>query len=336
MTPYGYHLFKRVGVGFTIVGESVYTAFMVQIRFNKLAQQYFFISTLTAWHFSCNQEHRALWLKRLPPLSKNDKDQLKKIAKIFKKYGFNSVYPSYYLGSAFYDYPQNRVWKQVQVMTSQEDYLIIQEIFQHFQASFDTLWDESVGKLSKIAEKMIALSESPQCKKIEHLLQCLFGVESIQFDIVLLLVPEGAQSIGGSANTNQHVITVEINHLRRVTDALLIAYHEYAHHLWKSLRIRLSLPQNMRGQIKKIPMFNTQGISSAWEEYIIRTLLPDGYLATKMITRPKPADAIEKRVITQARPLIIQYLQEQKPIDKTYAYFVLDYIVDSKDKGGSY
>jgi hypothetical protein len=58
-----------------------------KFKISKLANQFFFISNLSEWHFSCRQFYNQEWLKQTEPLTDNEKQILKE----FKKSSANMV-----------------------------------------------------------------------------------------------------------------------------------------------------------------------------------------------------------------------------------------------------
>jgi len=59
-----------------------------KIKYTKLGNQFFFISNLTNWHFSCEKEYNEIWFKKIGNLNEEEKKVLKQFAKILNKYGF--------------------------------------------------------------------------------------------------------------------------------------------------------------------------------------------------------------------------------------------------------
>ena len=114
----------------------------IKIINNRIINKYFYISTLSQWHFCCEPQFKELWLKDDIPLSKQEKEALKIFSKISKKYGFTTPKgKNVYLGIPFITSPISKIWANVKKWVKRQDFEQLQDIFKIFRQCFKKVWD---------------------------------------------------------------------------------------------------------------------------------------------------------------------------------------------------
>lgn len=307
-----------------------------EVKSNKTSQFFFYLSNLSNWHFSCRPEYNKVWLKKFGPLNHEEKNVLKKLVPIFKKYGFDYKSTSHFLGKAFIDFPEKEIWKQVKALVNEEEFGILKSAFAVFEDKFGILWEKDVSLLTSLTEEVKnRLRNNMGIKKIIQALEVLFGNKVKNITIHIFAIPD-IHIIGGGANTKQGIITLELGNKRSVRDGISVALHEVAHHLFRQTAPKLSkrnISKNEAKKMLKIPLFREQGFNSAWEELIILSLLPDGvlkmFLTNKTITIKQKMPEIESQsdlenfLAKTMKNSCLYYINKKKLIDQEYFNLVL-------------
>ena len=124
----------------------------IKCRISKLANQFFFISTLAAWHHSCRKEDREEWLRMTGKLSAKEEKALISFSRLMQtKYGFQ--YKGRYLGEIFYKHTEQTAWPALKKFAEQkEDYVLIKDIFSLFGNRFEKAWKKRRMSSLKILE----------------------------------------------------------------------------------------------------------------------------------------------------------------------------------------
>lgn len=322
-----------------------------KFKISKLANQFFFISNLSEWHFSCRKNYNKEWLKQTGPLNKKEKKALDDFRKIIKNYGFthDKNRRSVYLGQIFFICPENQIWEKLERFVEENEFKKIQQIFKVFQPRFEKIWNnkslnERVGKVKKSLTKQ-------NIKSLFKNLYQLLPNKSLprDFMVVSIISPLKGKYItaAGGANLDNHHITLEIPWLKLNTWELEhstgVLAHEIAHILFRLSNLRNIIQMT----IKKFraPMFIKplkRSMIELIEELVISSMIPSGYLAQKYY-KFKPVNMFSEsfkdiyqevlklrqrrlanthRVfryfIWQLYPLAAYYLKSNKKIDKFF------------------
>lgn len=277
-----------------------------KFKISKLANQFFFISNLAKWHFSCRKDYNFEWMRQIGPLNKKEIKALNKFRKIIKDYGFthNKENKSKYLGQIFFLYSEKEIWGKLEEFVKKDEFKKIKEIFEIFQPHFQKIWS---GKYVKILSTQIKhlknYLNNPKNNKLFNELEKIFGnIKSPQeFIIVAIASPRKGDGItaAGGANIGHKHITLEIPALKNNTwefeYSVGILAHEIGHiFLRKSKHItiilnaikNLGLPKQLSPNIQ--PRYSTLEFIT---ELIIESLAPYGYLSQKYF-KFKPLDII--------------------------------------------
>lgn len=319
----------------------------IKIKYNKLAQSYFYLSNLSNWHFSCVSQYGDAWLDQLGGLNTEEKKLLNKFKRIHEKYGFDDKHSNRYLGKSFINPPKEAsIWRGVKNLVNRDEYLILRKVFAVFESRLDILWKNDEGRLKEAQRVLEREFESAESKKAQEILEKLFGQVVDEMVIHVFAIPLNAVSPAGGANTKEGVVTLELRSDQDVREGFFIVLHELTHYLIKKLKIQFDESLIKNGRIlRQIPLFEQQGDSSGWEEAVLICFLPDGYIKNwlsgnnpekKRKLDIKSREDLEDYLIFQSYHKIGEYLDKNKVIDQEFANFVLDqsmeFIVQSSDK----
>lgn len=307
-----------------------------KVKSNKTSQFFFYLSNLSNWHFSCRPEYNKVWLKKVGPLNYEEKNILKKLVPVFKKYGFDDKKTNHFLGKVFIDFPEKEIWKRVKILVNENEFKILKSAFAVFKDKLDILWKKDADLLKKLTKEIKRkLKNDDRIKKIIQAIETFFGNKIENITIHIFVIPD-INIIGGGANTKQRVITLELSNKKSVDDGILVALHEVAHHLFYQTTLKLSkgnISKKEVRQLLKIPLFQEQGLSSGWEELIILSLLPDGVLKTlfmnkSIATEQKKLDIksrsdLEKFLSKAITGIYLDYFKNKKTIDYEYINLIL-------------
>lgn len=309
----------------------------ITTKYNRTAQQFFFLSNLAEWHFSCNQTYNKLWLQITGHLNQKEKAILNKLVPIFKKYDFDDENTNHYLGKPFIDYEEVEIWNNVAKWVNKEEFETLKLACKTFEDKFDVLWQKDKDKLKILSKKLDEKINKLKIKNVFEILENLF-VKIDDIIIHVFAIPAKSPSPAGGANTRKGVITLELGGNRDIKDGILIALHEIAHQLFRQTNISISkiendLSQKEKEQLFSMPLFKEQGSSSALEEIALIPFLPDGVLKLHITGKQQAIklkkkldinkrDDLENFLIYNAQELACDYINSKKKIDQNYVKFV--------------
>jgi len=324
------------------------------IKVSKLANQFFFISNLSEWHFSCDVKYNEKWVEMTDLLDKQEETALKNFCKIIQKYGFqhDKNWKSKYIGQYFYLHSEKQAWEELKKAVTENESNDLKEIFEIFNSRFEKIW-----KLKDQDNRIETLDQSLKDKNYKSLLddtEKIFGnSKNNKVDIIILFSPLGCDETGsGSANIGSGHITFKVPELKvdtwQMDYTIGVLAHEIAHMLFRKNKgenlildviKKLKLPL----EIENVSMKSTVSIMN---ETITESFVPFGYLGQKYsktniapllldnldkgqiavndFKKGKQIDhrcyrQLSKYLVWQLYPLAIQYGRNKKPIDK---YFV--------------
>lgn len=268
-----------------------------EFKISKLANQFFFISNLSEWHFSCRPSYNKKWLKITGPLSKAEKNALAEFKKIITKYGFTRKREkdkSKYLGQIFFLYSKKESWEKLGKFVKKTEFKKIKEIFKILQPRFNKIWNDRFEKILIVQVKYLKnYLNNPKNNRLFDDLKKILGNEKSpqEFTVIAIASPlkgDGITAAGG-ANIGDKHITLEIpilkNNSWEFEYSIGILAHEIGHiFLRKSKHIttilnaikKLGLPKQLSSSIQ--PIYSTLEFIT---ELIIESLAPYGYLSQK-------------------------------------------------------
>lgn len=277
-----------------------------KICYTKLGNQFFFVSNLAEWHFSCRKKYNEKWIKQTGLLNKREKKALKDFKAIIKKYGFGIKNgKKIYLGIPFITPSSSQIWEKVKNWTGESRQEELKKIFEIFEPRFEKIWAVSVDQLGKTKQ---ILEETLGNKKTDEILKTfsnLYGnngeINKKILKIYLFSIPS-EDSIGGGANLGLGKITIESSGIKKenLFRVLPIIFHEIAHLFEKRCFRPLlkkwvnSLNEDEKKQVKKAKIYQEiKSLETILNETIVSSLLPEGYLSEKFFGI-KIKDRIEK------------------------------------------
>ncbi|MBU1137270.1 hypothetical protein KKD72_02825 [Patescibacteria group bacterium] len=310
-----------------------------KIKYTKLGNQFFFISNLAEWHFSCRTHYNEKWIKEGGPLSYQEKKALKEFGRIMKKYTFRQKNKTdVYLGIPFITFPNTLAWERVERWVNKKEYLKIKEIFNVFSVRFKKNWLAGYKELKKAKLKLEKELNKKKNIEILRILSNLFSnKELLNEDIeIYLLISPSKTGMGGGANIGPESITFECSDIKKddLPRALLIIFHEISHLFErKELNSLLkkyinNLNKKEKEKIKKSKIYQEiKDFEIIINEMIVSSLLPEGYLSERLTGKK-----IIKLIVRKQRTfknlryygayylysLVREYIKRQKPLDEIF------------------
>ncbi len=265
-----------------------------KFKISKLANQFFFISNLSEWHFSCRKDYNQEWLKWTWPLTDKEQKGLEDFKKIMENHGFirNRMWKTKYMGQYFYiNQKESDVWNNLKKSIDNNDFKKIKNIFNVFTPRFEKIWKRSQKNLSKEISYFKQYLKSKEGVKFFKDLRSFINPKSRlnKFKIVVISSPLKGEAVtaAGSANLNNEHVTFEIPQLKfnswEFEYSVGILAHEIGHILLddsggykiiKGLIKKLKLPKFIFENIE--PKFSTHEFIN---ELLIELFVPYGYLA---------------------------------------------------------
>lgn len=321
---------------------------------SKIGNQFFFISNLSEWHFSCRKRYNSFWLTETGKLSKTEKRYLKVLKKIIAEYHL-----SRYLGVPFFTKPEKKVWNEAAKILTKNEYRIFKKIFTVFEQRFNKIWNPIV--LKQNAEILQDELNKKYYKKIQKDLKIFLGENRIkQANIYLLKHPAENWYLAGGANIGARKLTLECNELRpneaSVELAAATVYHEFIHLAYQE-KIEKEIDKIIAGTKLEqtiLPLIQKRSLKEILSEIIISSLFSRGYLADKYL-HYQPYKKIKKQnkeyakiykqfkegkltdfdilcvyFIYKLYPLTKKYIKNKKQLDENYIKTILKYLIIKK------
>ena len=321
----------------------------IDCRISKSANEFFYISTLAAWHYSCRKDVRDVWLRRTGMFTPKEEKALALFSELMRtKYGFQSQ--KTYLGGVFYKNTERTVWRALKkFVKSPEDYKLFKNIFSTFHERFEKEWKKTNTTSLKLLER--ELQKKPVDEFLDTTAAIFGGGEAVKHTIVLIILfsPLGSdQTAAGSANIEGNFITLELPVLKKNTwqlsYSLAVLGHEIGHRYFAARNgdalIKKTMKQLHLGDQYNILPFSThvilnEAITSAFsplgalgQSYFSHELAPLFFGSMKKITAVEQF-RIDKKIIPyygylelwfawKLFPLSTEYIRQRKQIDKKF------------------
>jgi hypothetical protein len=262
------------------------------IKYTKLGNQFFFISNLTEWHFSCRKDYNDIWLLKTGPLDKKEKVALREFKKIIKKYGF--IYrknKSIYLGKIFYMHQEKEIWQTLKKFVNKDEFDKIKNIFEIFTPRFEKIWKlyELYFKRLNVIKKSLNLKRNKELfNKLEFIINRKRKINKI--NVVMLFSPHGTNATGaGGANLGEKYVTLEVPDLKlnswQTDYSVGILAHEIGHILFNKNKYRNIITKLIKKERLTEKKYNNldpkRPLSEIIEEIVLESLVPFGALAQK-------------------------------------------------------
>jgi len=271
---------------------------------SKTANQFFFISNLAEWHFSCRKEYNQQWLNKTGPLKALEKKALKYFKTLLEKNNLSyknkkefKAGNSKFIGKIFYTTKESQTWRKLTKDFSRREAEQIKKIFGIFSSRFNKVWSPENNKRTMI------LKESMRQKNYQKIFQgveTFFGFKNREelINIIILYSPlDWDETSAGSANVGNSYITLELPHLKRNTwqldFSIGIIAHEISHIFYRSsssidIAGKLIKKERLSSNIPS-KLFPQRNAPEIVDEVITSSLVPSGYLAEKF-NNFKPTD----------------------------------------------
>lgn len=204
----------------------------ISYRISRTANQFFFISTLAAWHYSCREDIRDVWLHEIGGFTDEEKKSLVAFSDIVKsRYGFQSL--DSYIGNVFYGENEDAIWPALKkFVKNHEDYETIKNTFHLFEKKFQIVWENR--DINSLVSLKKLLRQKHQKDFIESIAR-IFGARSTPHEVTLCILfsPLKDQTASGGANLAGNSITIELPSLKENTwqsaYSLSVIGHELGH-----------------------------------------------------------------------------------------------------------
>ena len=264
----------------------------IKLKVSKSANQFFFISNLAEWHFSCRKEYNEKWTRKTGSLTPKETNALHRFKKVIGKYGFTyRKGKPQYLGRFFFQYTGDRIWKELKKFVTQNELQDIRNAFSVFKERFEKIWNSY--KRSKRVKLLQDFLRQSHIKPLSEDLEVLFGSlkKYKEIGVCIIFSPNNSsKTAAGGANLDSPYISLELPELKvntwQFAFSIGILAHEIAHLLFRESGGEKMLARIAREM--KIP-HKTKGISfnttSILNEMIIESFAPLGYLGQKYFPR---------------------------------------------------
>jgi hypothetical protein len=319
----------------------------INYRVSRTANQFFFISTLAAWHYSCREDIREAWLREIGGLTDAEKKSLVIFSNVIKsRYGFQS--PNSYIGNVFYGQNEDSIWTTFKkFVENHNDYEIIEKTFRLFEKKFQIVWRNRNMNSFTLLKK--SLRQKHQKDFIEAIAWTFgAGLAPSEATLCILFSPLKDQTASGGANLSGNSITIELPLLKKDTwqfvYSLSIVGHELGHFCFSKRGGEKMLKKTISSlRLKKNYDVFTYNTLTLLNEAVTASFVPLGVLGQKYFPSELPSllfsnaaravsseeqlrggektryyNQLEVWFIFRTFPLASKYLSEKKEIDAEY------------------
>jgi hypothetical protein len=289
---------------------------------------YSFVSDLSNWNSSVFPLRRKEWIRRTGKLTRKDSEMLKRFGAIHA-----ASDPLLFL--LFFDPHHADPLRALDKKIGKKKTSEIREILEYFHVRFYKLWPTEKAKLERM-RKMLMREKIGEKSTVKSIMR-LCGVKKIKDEQIFCYLNMSASSVPDCNGwTSDNVIVLEcsgwpMRQFREIHREIIP--HELFHIL---LRDNKRLLQNVRriaaANESPLSKINFEHWSSrmVFEEIVISSFIPEGYLIHARPNRPKgkPRDfqSVRKRFAYLLRAQAMQYVTSQKAIDPHYLNGVMDQI----------
>lgn len=203
------------------------TKFIVSKNYNH----FFFVQTLSNWHFSCRPEYINSWIKKTGPLTSKEKNSLKSFKLVIEKYGFKTLNNctaanAYDFFMRFDEYKNSHPF-------SKKEIAIYLDTMTCLDPRYEKIWEHEGKKLKRI-EKLLRNRYNKTQSEVISDLKVLFGDRvdlGSKIEIILLLSAEGCGVGGGGANNGPNAISLECSGANAEDTNYILStlWHELTH-----------------------------------------------------------------------------------------------------------
>ena len=295
---------------------------MLQIGYeiSDISNRYAFVSDLSNWNGAVFQPRRKEWIRRTGKLISADILMLKKFGEIHK-----ASDPLLFL--IFFDPRYPDPWRMVGKKIGPRKTKELKNILDYFHPRFQKIWKIERPKLERSRKKFTSknVATTSTVKKVMR----LCGIKEKNTHRISCLLGMSASSVPDCNGwTSGDVIVLECSGwpAKRTKEIYQeIVPHELFHILLlNNNRLLKDLRELAAENESSLAKINFEGYSfrMAFEEIILSSFIPEGYLIHKRISPPrrKPKDfqAVRQQFAYLLQDEAKKYVVAQKPIDKDY------------------
>ncbi len=303
----------------------------IEFIISKTENQFFFLSNLSKWHFSCRPDYNAEWLAPKQLLLEEVK-LLHAFGEVLVTHGYEyKKGKNQYIGQSFYIPPERGKWNSVRSQLSLPEYNLVKKCFMLFSERFGKTWDPSLlRKWRSVFKKEI---KKPNVKELFSRIEKFYGVSLPQtLRVHLIASPSKTRSVAGSANVGSRDIVLEVP-IFNVTQwniefGISILAHELIHTLIERSPKILSL---IAVKNKNKNIFNRNKVETL-KELVGELCAPFGYPCYKAFssfepisdvllpriinTDTKSFEYVVKRIVWGMYPIVGGYIKKDMVIDR--------------------
>ena len=278
----------------------------IRIQYTRLSNFFFFIETMTQWHYSCQKAYLPIWGRVAGPLTMKERQAIAGVRSILGRYKFgNPETRAMYLGTIFHTVGERDVWAALRSIITGPEWQTLRRAFAIIEPRFEKVWRIEQSHLETARWTLERALASARSVRADTDLRALVGSSVLKhpMTVVLLMRPRGLPWTvgGGSANIGSNRCTIEAGDLnkrasRRLNKALMIFFHEALHAtdagkpLDQLVRRRLTPP--LATWLLATPL--GRRVRSPWViliEGLLVSLLPRGYIAERYFGAEPESDA---------------------------------------------
>jgi hypothetical protein len=295
---------------------------------SNLSNRYAFVSDLSNWNNAVFPTRRKEWIKRTGKLTPTDISMLKKFSVVHK-----TSDPLLFLLFSDPRYPDP--WRAVSGKIGSQKTQELGNIIEYFDARFQRIWKTEKPRLERL--RKIFIQKDIAATTIVKGITRLCGIKERNTERITCLLGVSASSVPDCNGwTSGNVIVLECSGwpAKRMKEIYKeIIPHELFHILLRNNnRLLKNLRELAAENESSLAKINFEGYSSrmAFEEIILSSFIPEGYLIHKKIELPrrKPKDfqAVRRQFAYLLRDEAKKYVIAKKPIDKAYLEKVMSEI----------
>lgn len=295
---------------------------MIRIDYliSETSNRYSFVSDLSNWNNTVFPARRKEWIKRTGKLTRDDLLALKKFSTLHK-----TSDPLLFL--LFFDSRYSNPWKMVSKKIGYQKEKELKNILDYFDARFQKLWKVEKPKLETFRIKFMRsnISTGTTIKNIAR----LCGIKGKRMQRIACFLGMGASSVPDANGwTSDNTIVLEcsgwpVKRTKEIHQEIIP--HELFHILLRNNNRLLKKLRELAAENEpSLAKINFEGYSSrmAFEEIILSSFIPEGYLIHKKIKplgrKPKDFQMVRRQFAYLFRDEAKKYVTAEKSIDETY------------------
>lgn len=309
-----------------------------KFKISKLANQFFFVSNLSEWHFSCRKPYNDIWRTMLPPFNIKQEETLKLLREVLKRHG--KAKGRIYFPILYKAIKGKNVDAIVSGMNKKEK-SVINRTFRLFHYEFQQIWKEAEPRLRQFVS---LIQKSGHWRKIEKafkIIEIYFGKSKCDSVAAYLLMAPKKEWGGGGGNIGPGRLTLEIGDIspRGIDWSSKTLIHETTHkchqdNFKKLLRVFVkSLPKHSYKDFAMVKYFGE--LETVLNEAITSSIVEEGIIdrlifkfsseeqlkrnIAKIDWAKSPLSSLfRKSAVLALYSLNLRYLENNKSIDLEY------------------